>query len=79
MKALIVDDDKVTRTVLKTFLRSRTSGGVLEAENGLQGLTAVTKDAPDVVFLDLNRAVMPFATDDDRFLVTVTVERGATP
>ncbi|MGE5397391.1 MAG: diguanylate cyclase domain-containing protein [Chitinophagales bacterium] len=52
---LVVDDDRLTRTLVRERLESE-SYRVIEASNGLEGLSKYTKFNPDMVLLD---AVMP--------------------
>lgn len=53
-KLLIIDDDEVSRYVLRNLLReSQRSFSVVEAGSGREGLEAVRREMPDVVFLDL--------------------------
>jgi two-component system chemotaxis response regulator CheY len=53
MKVLVVDDDRVSRTVLRAFLKQRASCWVIEASDGIEALAAVQSDAPALMFLDL--------------------------
>ncbi len=59
LKVLIVDDERVSRTVLSRFITKKFPFcSVLEAENGLDGLQTVNKESPDIVFLDLRMPIM---------------------
>ncbi|MFN8362005.1 MAG: response regulator [Candidatus Kapaibacterium sp.] len=59
LKVLIVDDERVSRTVLSRFITKKFPFcSVLEAENGLDGLQLVNKESPDIVFLDLRMPIM---------------------
>jgi len=59
LKVLIVDDERVSRTVLSRFITKKFPFcSVIEAENGLDGLHLVNQEAPDVVFLDLRMPIM---------------------
>ena len=56
-KILIVDDEKLNRNFLKTYLT--TLGYIpFEAENGKKGLDIIMKEKPDVIILDLNMPEM---------------------
>ena len=52
-QALIVEDDKVARVMLRRILESE-GWAVNEAEDGLLGLEELRQRQPDVIFLDLN-------------------------
>ncbi|MGE3276427.1 MAG: response regulator [Vicinamibacterales bacterium] len=56
MKALVVDDDPVTRRLLRQTLTTQLQVEVIEAANGMVALDAVTREQPDVAILDL---IMP--------------------
>ena len=51
-KALIIDDEEVARYILKGFLAD-TRYGIVEANNGPDGLRVAQTERPDVIFLDL--------------------------
>ena len=51
-KVLIVEDDPHTRELVRVYL-DREGHDVLTAENGIDGLRAARKDAPDIILLDL--------------------------
>jgi len=51
-KILLVDDDKVTLTMLKMIL-SRHGYQALSAKDGAEGLELVIKEKPDVVISDM--------------------------
>lgn len=51
VKLLIVDDSKLSRTVIKEFFR-KTGIQISEAENGAECIKLVQKDAFDLIFLD---------------------------
>jgi two-component system chemotaxis response regulator CheY len=53
MKVLIVDDDRVSRSVLRAFLKQYASCWVIEATDGIEALAAVQTEAPALMFLDL--------------------------
>ncbi len=59
LKVLIVDDERVSRTVLSRFITKKFPFcSVIEAENGLEALQLVNKESPDIVFLDLRMPIM---------------------
>ena len=52
MKAMIVDDSKAMRRLLKSYV-SRFAGAVVEAGDGVDALTLLEQDAsPDLAFVD---------------------------
>jgi two-component system chemotaxis response regulator CheY len=53
VKILVVDDDRVSRGILRAFLQQHSTCSVVEAADGVDALAAVQKDAPALVFLDL--------------------------
>lgn len=57
---LIIDDSKIIRSVIKKTLEISgiPVGSVLEASNGLEGLTVMREHWIDLVFADLNMPVM---------------------
>lgn len=56
-RILIVDDEPHITRVLKLYL-GRAGYAVDTAENGQAGLEAITKNAPDVLFTDIQMPVM---------------------
>lgn len=52
MRILVVDDEPLVRRSLGRALKSR-GHEILEAEDGLQGLTMWREQKPDLVFLDV--------------------------
>ena len=60
MKILVVDDSKAMRMIVIRNLRQAGYGEatVIEAENGLQGLTAVKAETPNLVLSDWNMPEM---------------------
>ncbi len=55
-KILIVDDNDLMRTLLRGILRSENCQVIGEARNGSLALESITRNKPDIVFLDV---VMP--------------------
>ena len=53
MKVLVVDDDAVTRRVLKQILTGPMQASVVEAANGMGALDMINREQPDLVVLDL--------------------------
>jgi two-component system chemotaxis response regulator CheY len=85
MRALIVDDSKAMRTILRKIVAECGFDEVVEAENGVQALVQLRKaGAPDLVLVDWNMPEMTgieFVTrvrKDDAFdasmLMMVTTE-----
>lgn len=54
IKAVIADDDSVTRHLLRTLLRQHNIEVVGEACNGKEALLRCAALLPDVIFLDIN-------------------------
>lgn len=54
MKVLIVDDSRTMRNLLKNTLNAAGFGPFLEAADGMEALTALQADRPDLIFLDWN-------------------------
>jgi CheY-like chemotaxis protein/anti-anti-sigma regulatory factor len=57
MKILTVDDSKTIRMIVRKALQSFDCE-VSEAENGVEGLAAATKQRPDLIVLDITMPVM---------------------
>ncbi len=53
MKALIIEDEPMTRLLLKRLLTRFFPHNVLEASDGEEGLAVVEKERPVIVFCDL--------------------------
>lgn len=58
IKALVADDDGITRHLLRTLLRQSFVEVVGEAANGLEALDLCSKLQPDVLILDINMPKM---------------------
>ncbi|MBW8371281.1 MAG: response regulator [Thiobacillus sp.] len=54
IKAVIADDDSVTRHLLRTLLRQHNIEVVGEACNGKEALIRCANVLPDILFLDIN-------------------------
>lgn len=60
MKILVVDDSRVMRQIVIRTLRQAGYGGhdIVEAEHGLDGLSVVQAESPDLVLSDWNMPEM---------------------
>jgi two-component system chemotaxis response regulator CheY len=59
MKALVIDDSRATRAILRRMLSAAGFGEVVEASDGGQGLERLREGAlPDVALVDWNMPVM---------------------
>lgn len=58
MRALIVDDSKTMRRIIRGVLESIGAKGLEEAENGQDALSKVDAFQPDIILLDWNMPVM---------------------
>lgn len=56
--ALIIEDDTTFRTYLRNITQKKFMLNITEAENGSQGLAAIEKAIPDIIFLDISMPVM---------------------
>ena len=56
--ALIIEDDITVRSYLKRIIQKKFSFNISEAENGIEGLEALKKVKPDIIFLDISMPVM---------------------
>jgi two-component system, chemotaxis family, chemotaxis protein CheY len=77
MKILIADDSKAMRMIVTRTLRQAGLSGheLIEAENGREALTLVTRHSPDLILSDWN---MPEMTGID-FLRTLRAGGNNTP
>ena len=57
-KILIVDDSRISRSIIKKCIGNDAGYEFCEAENGLDGLEKYRSFSPDIVFLDLTMPVM---------------------
>lgn len=58
-KVLIVEDEQIVRTLLsRMILKKFPYCTIIEAKNGLEGLTAVENESPDVIMLDVRMPMM---------------------
>ncbi|MFA6384131.1 MAG: response regulator [Candidatus Omnitrophota bacterium] len=57
VRALLVDDETDFRQLMAFWLKSK-GYEVIEASNGQEAVVLARKDAPDVIFMDLNMPVM---------------------
>lgn len=54
MKAIIIDDEKLARDLIKNFLQSFTDIKIVdECENGFDGIKSINEHNPDLIFLDI--------------------------
>lgn len=58
IKAIIADDDSVTRHLLRTLLRQHDVEVVGEACNGKEAVQKCVAEVPDILFLDINMQEM---------------------
>lgn len=56
-KILTVDDSKTVRIIVKKAFKSFDCD-IVEASNGVEGLSAASKDTPDIILLDITMPVM---------------------
>ncbi len=54
MKILLVDDHKIIRNVLSSFLQGKLSAEVIQANNGVEGINLFKSDKFDLVVADIN-------------------------
>lgn len=54
LKVIIIDDEKLARDLIKSFLRNYGNIEVAaECENGFEGIKSIAEHKPDLVFLDI--------------------------
>lgn len=54
LRALIIDDEELARSLNKEYLRSHSDIEIIgECENGLEAVEAITTHQPDLIFLDI--------------------------
>src|SRR5690554_2857228 len=60
MKAVIIDDERLARQELRHLLKKHadTIEIVDEASNGIEGINAIKKHSPDIIFLDIQMPEM---------------------
>jgi len=58
MQVMIADDDAITRTVLRTILQDAGHTVCAEADSGMAVLDQCSRNALDVLFLDINMPAM---------------------
>jgi two-component system chemotaxis response regulator CheY len=92
MKAIVVDDSSLVRTLIARFLRTQGFATLVEARNGVEALQQLASpQVPDLAVLDLNMPVMSgaqlvgFVRANPRFarmkvvLLTAEADRGRVP
>jgi CheY-like chemotaxis protein len=58
LKALIIDDDPTVCSILQRILLKKFSIEAITASNGIEGLSLVNKNKPDLIFCDINMPLM---------------------
>lgn len=53
MQVLLIDDDDGNRLLIRQALEQRFGAVVIGAKNGVEGLRALERSVPDLIFLDL--------------------------
>ena len=54
MKALLIDDEELARSVIRTYLKAYPEIEIVgECANGFEGLKAIAESKPDLIFLDV--------------------------
>lgn len=53
IKAVIIDDEKLARDVIKAYLKNTDVEIVAECPNGFEGIKAINEHHPDLIFLDI--------------------------
>jgi CheY-like chemotaxis protein len=57
-KVLLVEDDEITNFLSETILSALGITSVFATLNGMEGLTYLTQDCPDLILLDIAMPVM---------------------
>lgn len=84
IKALIADDESITRFLLRTLLRNQNINVVGETTNGIDTLDLCNTLHPDILFLDINMPKMDgFETlknirSANRSLIIIMISSNAT-
>lgn len=52
-KVLIIEDEKMIRELLKEFFKLVKKEEILEASNGMEGISIAVKEKPEVIFCDI--------------------------
>jgi CheY-like chemotaxis protein len=58
IKVLLVEDDEITNFLSETILSALGITSVFATLNGMEGLTYLTRDCPDLILLDIAMPVM---------------------
>ncbi|HNP22180.1 MAG TPA: response regulator [Panacibacter sp.] len=54
MKAIIIDDEPLARSIVKEYLQAYNEIAIVaECDNGFEGLKAIAQHQPDIIFLDI--------------------------
>ena len=54
IRAIIIDDEKLARDLIRNFLHSFDNITVVdECENGFEGIKSINENNPDLIFLDI--------------------------
>lgn len=53
IKAVIIDDEKLARDIIKAYLKDTEVEIVAECPNGFEGIKAINEHQPDLIFLDI--------------------------
>ncbi len=57
-KALIIDDDEIVKTFMQRMLTKKFGFEVILASDGIEGLSKIAKEKPDLVFCDISMPLM---------------------
>lgn len=58
LKVLVVEDDALVRLFLKKLIKKKFNYTVLEAGNGIEGLSLIHEHSPDLILLDISMPMM---------------------